>query len=91
MRMILYHSGEELITDWPAIFRRKGFSILEAQDILPQTMPTWDHAVAVYSENAEVVDRRYGKKNSRKAQEQLRRIPGILKKYGSFVVLSLQK
>jgi len=29
---VLYHSAAELVTDWPALFRRAGFRIVELHD-----------------------------------------------------------
>ena len=49
LRAVLYHSGAELVSDWPAIFARQGFHVLECRDIIEQTLPTWRHARAVYS------------------------------------------
>ncbi|MBI1908872.1 MAG: methyltransferase domain-containing protein [Deltaproteobacteria bacterium] len=91
MRMVLYHKGEELVTDWPALFEKQGFTIRQKMDILPQTMKTWEHSLAVYQQNTEIVNRRYGKKIAQKTQQHLRQIPEILAKHGSFVVLSVQK
>lgn len=91
MQMILYHSGDELVTDWPALFRQRGFVINEQRDILAQTMPTWAHSVAVYQNNSEAVNRRYGRTLSNRTQAYLRRIPEILGRHGAFVVMALQK
>jgi hypothetical protein len=44
---VLYHSGAELVTDWPAIFARHGFRVVECRDIISETLPTWEHARAV--------------------------------------------
>lgn len=91
MKMVLYHSGEELVTDWATLFRNRGFIVDESRDILAQTMPTWVHAVEVYVKNPELMNQRYGRKISQQTQANLRRIPAILQKHGSFVVLSLRK
>ncbi|MDO8462302.1 MAG: methyltransferase domain-containing protein [Deltaproteobacteria bacterium] len=91
MRMILYHSGAELVTDWPALFEKRGFVIQEKRNILPQTMKTWDHTVAIYEERAAEVDERYGKAIANKTRRYLREIPKILQKYAAFPVLSIQK
>ncbi|MFH0799272.1 MAG: methyltransferase domain-containing protein [Pseudomonadota bacterium] len=91
MRAILYHEGAELVTDWPAIFEANGFTISRKMDIIDDTMKTWEHSLAVYESRAEEVDRRYGKRIARRTLEQLRLIPEILRKHGSFVVMSVQK
>ena len=48
LRAVLYHSAAELVTDWPAIFARQGFRILECRDIISETLPTWERVRAVY-------------------------------------------
>lgn len=91
MRAILYHEGRELITDWASIFSEQGFVIKQKTDIIDATMKTWDHSLSVYEKNAARVDRRYGKKIANQTREHLRIIPEILRKHGSFLVMSAQK
>ncbi len=91
MRKILYHEGRELITDWHALFRNRGFAIERQMDLIEDTMETWDHFIAVYEEKSEEVGRRYGKRIAASSLENIRRIPDILRKYGSFTVMSLHK
>ncbi len=91
MRTILYHDGAELITDWPAIFTSCGFEVLHKQDIIAETMKTWEHSLAVYEGRAEEVERRYGRAIARRTMAQLRQIPEILQRYGSFLVMSACK
>ena len=91
MKMILYHQGRELITDWPALFQRRGFEIIEEHDMIDHTMPTWDHFIAVYEERRNEVEARYGKRIAAQSIENLKRLPAILQKYGSFPVLSARK
>lgn len=50
LRSVLYHRGQELVTDWPALFRRHGFTVIDAQDIIAETMPTWDRTQAIYEQ-----------------------------------------
>jgi hypothetical protein len=47
LRAVLYHRGEELVGDWPALFRRLGFRVIESQDIIAETMPTWHRTEAI--------------------------------------------
>lgn len=91
MRAILYHDGQELITDWPAIFEACGFSVTRRMDIIRETMPTWRHSLAVYEARAEEVERRYGRRIARRTMEQLKLIPAILDRHGSFIVLAARK
>jgi len=88
MRAILYHDGAELITDWPGLFTAHGFEVSRCEDIIGQTMKTWDHSLAVYEERAEEVERRYGRSIARRTMAHLRMLPAIMEKYGSFVVMS---
>ncbi len=91
MRMILYHEGKELITDWPTIFRNQGFIIKEQKDMIHDTMDTWKHSIAVYEEKSEEVEERFGKRIAASSLAHLKCIPQILQKCGSFPVMSIQK
>ena len=91
MRLILYHEGRELITDWPSLFKKEGFEVCQQQDILQETMKTWKHSINVYETEKERVEQHYGKRIAALSLKHLCRIPGILEKYGSFVILSLRK
>jgi O-methyltransferase StaMB len=91
LRTVLYHTGAELVTDWPAIFDRQGFRVVECRDILEETLPTWDHARAVYERRAAEVRRRYGRRLAARTFEQLDRIRQILGEYGTVPSLRAQK
>ena len=92
MKMILYHEGRELITDWPSLFQKHGFEIKEEHDMIEHTMQTGDHFIAVYEDRRSEVESRYGKKKSPQSRSKtLKRLPGILQKYGSFPVICAQK
>jgi cyclopropane fatty-acyl-phospholipid synthase-like methyltransferase len=91
MKMILYHEGHELITDWPALFKRRGFEIREEHDMIEHTMPTWDHFIAVYEGRRNEVEARYGRRIAAQSVANLKRLPAILRKFGSFPVLSARK
>jgi len=91
MRTILYHDGAELMTDWPSIFEKQGFTIKHRMDIIEDTRRTWDHSISIYEERAAEVERRYGKRIAKRTLEHLRQIPKILEKHGSFIVMSIEK
>lgn len=91
MRTILYHTGDELITNWPDIFIKNGFNIVEQKNIMRETMKTWDHSLAVYEARADEVNQRYGKRLAKRTIHHLQRIPEILEKYGSFLLMSAEK
>lgn len=91
MRAILYHEGKELITDWASLFRAQGFEVLEEKEILSETMPTWDHSIAVYENQSKQVEERYGKRIAASTLQHLRKIPDILARHAAFVILSLRK
>jgi cyclopropane fatty-acyl-phospholipid synthase-like methyltransferase len=91
LRAVLYHSAAELVTDWPAIFVRQGFRVVESRDIIADTLPTWEHVRAVYQRrNGEVV-RRYGRRLAKRTVPHLERIRGILAVHGTFPVLAALK
>jgi SAM-dependent methyltransferase len=90
LRAVLYHRGEELVTDWPALFLRCGFSVPSIRTS-SETMPTWQRTQAIYEERrSEVVDR-YGKRIADRTRAQVHRIPAILAGYATFPVLSVLK
>jgi hypothetical protein len=91
LRAVLYHAGAELVTDWPAIFARHDFRIVECRNIISATLPTWEHARAVYERRDGEVNRRYGRRLANRILAQLELIPGILAVRGSFPVLCAQK
>jgi hypothetical protein len=62
LRALLYHSGQELLTDWPALFTAAGFQLGAVRDIQAQTLPTWQHVQAVYRQQAAQVQARYGQR-----------------------------
>jgi O-methyltransferase StaMB len=91
LRSVLYHSAAELVTDWPALFERAGFLVVESRDIIFETLPTWEHARAVYrSRHGEVV-RRYGRRLADRLVAHLERIASILAEHGTFPALAAQK
>jgi cyclopropane fatty-acyl-phospholipid synthase-like methyltransferase len=91
LRAVLYHRGEELVTDWPDLFRRHGFSVVDSQDIIAETMPTWDRTQAIYEERSSEIVHRYGRRIAERTLAQVRRIPAILARYATFPVLSALK
>ena len=91
LRAVLYHSGAELVTDWPAIFSREGFRLVESRDIIAETLPTWEHVRAVYRLRDDDVVRRYGRKLVDRTVAHLQRIASILAEHGTFPALAAQK
>jgi 27-O-demethylrifamycin SV methyltransferase len=91
LRALLYHRGEELVTDWPALFLRHGFRVVDCRDIIAETMPTWHRTQAIYEERHSEVVHRYGKRITDRTRAQMHRIPTILARYATFPVLSILK
>jgi cyclopropane fatty-acyl-phospholipid synthase-like methyltransferase len=91
LRAVLYHRGEELVTDWPALFLGRGFRVVNCQDIIGETMPTWDRTRAIYEERRSEVVHRYGKRIADRTRAQVHRLPTILARYATFPVLSVLK
>jgi cyclopropane fatty-acyl-phospholipid synthase-like methyltransferase len=91
LRAVLYHTGAELVSDWPAIFVRQGFRVVECRDIIEETLPTWAYARAVYEGRAGEVERRYGRRLAARTFQHLDRIQKILVAYGTVPSLSAQK
>ena len=92
LRTILYVGGaSELVTDWPALFVRHGFTIVDRRDIIADTMATWDRICAVYEQRSVEAVRRYGHRLARRIRAQIDLVPDILAKYATFPVLSALK
>jgi cyclopropane fatty-acyl-phospholipid synthase-like methyltransferase len=91
LRAVLYHRGQELVTDWPAIFLRRGFKLVDARDIIAETMPTWQRTEAVYEERSVEVAQRYGRRIAARTRAHVQRIPAILARCAMFPVLSALK
>jgi hypothetical protein len=91
LRAVLYHSGAELVTDWPAVFASHGFRVVECQDIISETPPTWEHARAVYERRDGEVSHRYGQGLVDRVAARLERIPRILAAHGTFPTLCAHK
>jgi cyclopropane fatty-acyl-phospholipid synthase-like methyltransferase len=91
LRAVLYHRGEELVTDWPALFLRHGFRVIDCQDIIAETMPTWHRTQSIYEDRRSEVVHRYGKRIADRTRAQVHRIPAILARYATFPVLSVLK
>jgi O-methyltransferase StaMB len=91
LRAVLYHSGAELVTDWPAIFASNGFQVVECRDIISETLPTWEHARAVYERRDGEVTRRYGRRLVDRTLVHLEQISRTLAAHGTFPVLCAHK
>jgi cyclopropane fatty-acyl-phospholipid synthase-like methyltransferase len=91
LRAVLYHRGDELVTDWPALFCRHGFTIVERRNIIAETMATWDRTRTVYEQRSGEAVRRYGQRIAARIREQLELIPQILASHATFPVLAARK
>jgi cyclopropane fatty-acyl-phospholipid synthase-like methyltransferase len=91
LRAVLYHSGAELVTDWPALFVRHGFTIVDRRDIIADTIATWDRVGAVYEQRSDEAVHRYGQRLAHRTRAQIDSIPEILAKHATFPVLSALK
>src|SRR6266542_4100789 len=91
LRTVLYHSGAELLTNWPALFVRHGFTLVDRGDIIADTIETWDRVRAAYEQRSVEAVHRYGHRLARRIRAQIDLIPQILAKYATFPVLSALK
>lgn len=91
LRAVLYHSAEELVTDWPAIFAAQGFRIAESTDIIGETLATWDHVRAEYQRRGDEVARRYGRRLANRTIGHLERIRDMLATHGSYPAIGAYK
>jgi len=91
LRAVLYHSAAELVTDWPAIFARQGFRVVERRVIIMDTLPTWERVRAIYQRRDSEVVRRYGRRLANRTVAHLERIRSILATHGTFPALAAFK
>ena len=91
LRAVLYHRGAELVTDWPALFVRHGFTIADRRDIIADTIATWDRVRIVHEQRSVEAANRYGHGLAGRIRAQIDLIPEILAKYATFPVLSALK
>ncbi len=92
LRALLYHSGRELLTDWPGLFAAAGFELGTVYDIQAQTLPTWQHVQAAYHQHAEQIQVRYGRRLgpgiARRIDTQVAQVAAAIKRCGSYPALS---
>jgi len=92
LRALLYHSGHELLTDWPALFAAAGFQLGAVRDIQAQTLPTWQHVQAVHGQHAAYVQARYGRRLApvigRRIDRQVALVAAAIERCGSYPALS---
>jgi cyclopropane fatty-acyl-phospholipid synthase-like methyltransferase len=92
LRALLYHSGHELLTDWPGLFAAAGFQLAAVRDIQAQTLPTWRHVQAVYRQHAAQVQARYGRRLApgiaRRIDRQVTQAAAAIERCGSYPALS---
>ena len=92
LRALLYHSGRELLTDWPGLFAAAGFQLGTVRDIQAQTLPTWQHVQSVYRQHAEQLQARYGRRLgagiARRIDRQVDQVAAAIKRCGSYPALS---
>lgn len=92
LRALLYHSGRELLTDWPGLFAAAGFRLGTVCDIQAQTLPTWQHVQAAYHQHAKQVQVRYGRRLglgiARRIDIQVAQVAAAINRCGSYPALS---
>jgi cyclopropane fatty-acyl-phospholipid synthase-like methyltransferase len=91
LQAIFYDDGGHLVTDWPEVFARGGFTVGEQRSILEQTQPTWEHVRALIDGNDSELARRYGAGVARKTAAQIAQLPAILGRIATFPVLAARK
>jgi cyclopropane fatty-acyl-phospholipid synthase-like methyltransferase len=91
LRAMLYHTGSELVTDWPARFLAAGFKVEEHRDIHAATLPTWMHVQEVYARRSAEVDRRYGKMIAGRMRRQVADVVPAITRCGSYPTFCAQK
>jgi cyclopropane fatty-acyl-phospholipid synthase-like methyltransferase len=92
LRALLYHSGHELLTDWPGLFAAAGFRLGAVRDIQAQTLPTWQHVQAVYGQHAAQVQARYGRRLApgiaHRIDRQVAQVAAAIERCGSYPALN---
>jgi cyclopropane fatty-acyl-phospholipid synthase-like methyltransferase len=91
LRAIFYDDGSQLVTDWPAVFTERGFTVGEHHCILEQTMPTWECVRSLIGDDEGELAKRYGAGVARRTAAQIERLPAILARIAAFPVLAAEK
>jgi O-methyltransferase StaMB len=91
LRAVFYDNGSNLVTDWPAAFSERGFTVSSHRCIIEQTMPTWERVRGIYEGRDSELARRYGAMIARHTRGQLERLPEVLDRLGTFPVLAARK
>jgi hypothetical protein len=78
LRAVPYHSGADLVTDWPALFVRHRFRIVDRRDIIADTIDTWDRVRAVYEQRSVEAAHRYGHRLALRVRAQIVLIPRFM-------------
>jgi SAM-dependent methyltransferase len=91
LRAVLYHTGSELVGDWPARFRQHGFAVTSYRDIHASTLATWDVMRDFHQARFDELCRRNGKPVvSRTVRHFADLVPAIVR-CGSYPTFSAQK
>jgi len=91
LRAVLYHTGSELVGDWPGRFSAHGFELREHRDVHDATLPTWLHVQEIYAQRSDEVERRYGKPIAKRTRRQIAEIVPTVERYGTFPTFSAHK
>jgi len=79
----------QLPTDWPGLFAAGGFQLGTVRDIQAQTLPTWQHAQAVYRQHAAQIRVRYGRRLGPGIARRIeRQVADAIRRCGSYPTLS---
>jgi O-methyltransferase StaMB len=90
-RAVLYHTGSELISDWPARFAEHGFTVTRYRDIHSATLPTWENLLEFHQVHFSELSRRHGKLAITAAVRHFTKLVPAIARCGSYPTFSAQK
>jgi len=91
LRAVLYHTGTELVGDWPARFAARGFAISRYRDIHAATLATWDILQEFHQAHFSELCRRNGKRVVTATMRHFDGLVPAIVRCGSYPTFSAQK
>jgi N-methyltransferase StaMA len=91
LRAMLYHTGSELVGDWPARFARRGFAVTGYRDIHAATLATWDTLQEFHQTHFSALCRRNGRRAVTTTVRHFASLVPAIVRCGSYPTFSAQK
>ena len=91
LRAVFYHTGSELVGDWPARFADRGFAVTRYRDIHTATLATWDVLQEFHQAHFRELCRRNGRPVVAATVRHFDRLVPAIVRCGRYPTFSAQK